>query len=127
MTQALATRGSKSPLCLVGQHRMQTVLALFQVGTIWIGSMGVGAVLKIMGFSDSQEMCPLVMFVRNWGFVLMLIPIAWVWVTLRLELHQPWYSKRLTLVTGLLLLASLAWFFILVAARAGSIMTRMGD
>jgi hypothetical protein len=112
---------------LVDQHRTQTILALFQVGTILVGSIGIGAILKAMGFSDIQEMSWLVIFVRNWGFILVLIPVVWVLMTIWMELHQSWYSKRLTLVSGLLLLGSLVWFFILVAARASSVLIRMGN
>lgn len=112
---------------LVDQYRTQTILATFQVGTILVGSIGIGAILKGMGLSDIREIFWLVIFVHNWGFILILIPVMWVLTTIWLELHQSWYSKRLTLVTGLLLLGSLVWFFILVAARASSVLMRMGN
>ena len=112
---------------LVEQHRTQTILGLIHVGTILFGSIGVGVILKAMGYSDGQEMAPLIVFVRNWGFILILIPVFWVLATIWMELHHSWHSKRVTLVSGVLLLAGLIWFFVLMAARASSILVHMGN
>lgn len=111
----------------VDQHRTQTILSLFQVGTILVGSIGIGAILKAVGTSDSQQISWLLLFVRNWGFLLILIPVGWVVATIWMEFHHSWYSKRFTLVTGLLLWASLMWFFFLMAARATMVSISMGN
>ena len=114
-------------MSLVEQHRTQTILGLIHVGIILFGSIGVGVILKAMGYSDGQEMAPLVGFVRNWGFILILIPVFWVLATIWMELHHSWHSKRVTLVSGVLLLAGLIWFFVLMAARASSVLVHMGN
>ncbi len=44
-----------------------------------------------------------------------------------MEFHHSWYSKRFTLVTGLLLWASLVGFFFHMAARAASVLISMGN
>jgi hypothetical protein len=111
----------------VEQHRTQTILALFHVGTILVGSIAIGLILKAFGYTDGQEMSWIVVFVRNWGFVLTLIPVFWVLSTIWMELHHSWHSRRVTLVSGVLLWAALIWFFILMAARASSILFRMGN
>ena len=112
---------------MMEQYRTQTILALFHVGTILVGTIGIGAVLKTSGFSEGQEMSRLAIAVRNWGFALVMVPVAWDFVTIRMEIHRWWHSKRITLVSGLLLWAALAWFFLHVAARANSILVRMGN
>lgn len=108
-------------------HRQQTVLGLFQAGAIMVGSILTGAIMKGVGYSDGQEISFFVLFVRNWGFALMIIPFAWVFATIWMERHHVWFSKRYTLLSGLLLLGLLCWFLIDVAARAGSVMVRMGN
>ena len=108
-------------------HRQQTVIGLFQAGAIVVGSFLTGAIMKGKGYSDDQEISFLVLFVRNWGFSLIIIPFAWVLATVWMERHHTWYSKRYTLLSGLLLLGLLCWFLIYVAARAGSVLVRMGN
>lgn len=100
-------------------------MALFHVGTIMVGSIGIGLILKGFGYSDEQAMSGIVIFVRNWGFVLTLIPFFWVLFTIWMELHYCWHSKRVTFVSGILLWAALIWFYILMAGRASSILYRM--
>lgn len=112
---------------IIEQHRPQTILALLQAGTVLVGSIGVGAMLKALGYSDIQELPWLLVFVRNWGFLLLVIPLAWVVITIWMEFHQAWYSKRYTILSGLLLIAALVWFFIRVASRVGSILVSMGN
>lgn len=112
---------------IIEQHRPQTILALLQAGTVLVGSIGIGAMLKALGYSDIQGLPWILVFVRNWGFLLLAIPLAWVLVTIWMEFHHTWYSKRYTILSGLLLIASLVWFFISVAARAGSILVSMGN
>lgn len=110
-------------------YRQQTILALLQAGVIVGGSLLVGAFMKALGYSDGQgqELPLVVLFVRNWGFSLVAIPLAWVLGTVWMERHQEWYAKRYTLFSGLLLFGGLCWFLIYVAARATSITMRMAD
>ena len=108
-------------------HRQQTVLGLFQAGAIMVGTILTSAILKSLGYGDGQEAPFVVFVVRNWGFILLAIPLAWVVATVWMERHHAWFSKRYTLLSGLLLLVLLCWFLLYVAARAGSILVRMGN
>lgn len=83
--------------------------------------------LKVLGDSEMQELPWILVFVRNWGFLLLVLPFAWVVMTIWMEFHHTWYSKRYTILSGLLLMASLISFFIYMAARAGSILMSMGN
>jgi len=103
------------------EYRMQTVLALLQAGTVVFGSFLVGLVLKSMGYAERFDELPLLYrFIRNWGFMLILIPLAWTVATIWMERHEAWFSKRWTLVSGLALLGALAFWMVILAAKAGS-------
>jgi len=57
-------------------------------------------------------------FVSNYGFLLLLIPLSWALITLRLEInHTDWFSKRWTFVSGLLLLGWLYHFFFQIGSK----------
>lgn len=101
-------------------HRLQTIFVLLQVGVIMAGSLTTGAMMKVMGYQEGirVDVLLLLLFVRDWGFLLILIPLAWTFLTITLEQRAYWYSKRWTIGSGLLVLAGLAW--LLVYAFGGS-------
>ena len=106
---------------LHGEYRMHTILILLQSGVIVLGSFLTGTMLKAMGYVDHLYELPfLVWFVRNWGFMLILIPLFWTLGSIWMDRYFDWYTKRWTLVSGLCLLALLTWFLLRVLARAGS-------
>ena len=107
--------------------RPQTVIALIQCGAIIAGCIATGVILKIFGYSGGQDIPLLVLFVRNWGFLLIAIPLAWVLITAWMEERRGWYSQRVTILSGLVLLVLMCWFLIYVAGRAASVMMRMGN
>ena len=78
--------------------------------------------LKIMERSNigpSDSFC--LWFVRNWGFLILIVPLVWALSTIRLERrHYDCFSKRTTFMTGLILLIILALFFIVTTALAGT-------
>jgi|688.fasta_scaffold50459_3 hypothetical protein len=109
------------------QYRIQTLFALLQSGVILFGSLLTGAIMKSMELAAQMEKVPLILrFVRDWGFLLILIPLAWIALTIRLERVCDWHTKRWTFISGLCLLAALAWFMALMIARAGSTTIHVG-
>lgn len=95
------------------QYTAQSVLVVLQSALIIGGSLTTASLMKLRGYPDPRQFWhPLTLFVREWGFLLILIPGLWVCWTIWCE-HQREYSfsKRSTIGTGLLLLALLAFFF----------------
>ncbi len=105
----------------LNEYRMQTILTLLQAGAIVFGSFMVGVTLKTMGYPDRfQELPLLYLFVRNWGFMLIVIPLVWAGATIWMERHENWFTKRWTLVSGLALFVSIVFWMVIMAGRAGS-------
>ena len=103
------------------EYRVQSVLALLQAGVIVGGCLFTGTILKARGYPDQFTEIPfLLLFVRNWGFLLILIPLVWAVLTIRMEQRSEWFSRRWTAISGFALLAALVWFVLLAMARAGS-------
>ena len=86
------------------------------------GCLFTGVILKARGYPDEFTELPLQLaFVRNWGFLLILIPLGWVALTIWLERTQAsWFSKRWTLMTGIGLGIALGCYVFASMARAGS-------
>ena len=102
-------------------YRIQTILGLFQAGIVVFGSLLTGVMLKAMGYPDRFQQIPFkLLFVRNWGFLLIAIPLAWAVGTIWMERNQPWHTKRWTLASGLCLSAWLVFFIAKTVGRAGS-------
>jgi hypothetical protein len=109
------------------QYRIQTIFALLQSGVILGGSLLTGAIMKSMELAAQMEETPITLrFIRDWGFLLILVPLAWIALTIRLERVCDWHTKRWTFISGLCLLAALAWFMALMIARAGSTTINVG-
>ena len=61
----------------------------------------------------------LAVFVRDYGFLLLLIPAGWVFATLWLERHRSdWLTKRWTILSGVAVLLFLAGLMMGAFARA---------
>lgn len=103
-------------------YRTQTYFAAIQAILIIGGSLMTAVILKSMGYPDRFSHLPFSLaLVRNWGFLLLAIPLAWALITIRLEQrHDRWFSRRWTFISGFALLAGLACFFLMTMARAGS-------
>ena len=60
------------------EYRLQGILGLLQSVLIVAGCMGVGVALKVRGYPDAFSEIPgHLFFVRNWGFLLILLPLMW--------------------------------------------------
>jgi hypothetical protein len=97
------------PMPIVRDHAMQSIFAAAQSLVIVAGSMFTATVLKVRGFPDARSDWPvLAVFVREWGFTLILFPAAWVLSTIWLERQRSErFSKRWTIFSGLVLVAVL--------------------
>lgn len=108
---------------IVRDYALQSILAATQSAVIVGGSMFTATIMKVRGY-DAETAANWhwqLVFVRNWGFTLILIPAAWVFATLWLERHrEAWFSKRWTLVSGVVLLCGLFFFMARMTTRAGS-------
>ena len=108
---------------LIREHTIQTVFAVLGSTLIVGGSLMTAKLMKARGFPDPDQFWhPFALFVRNWGFFLILIPGAWVawsiWLEDNPRIH---FTRRWTLVTGMLLLAGLAWLmFVAVILGSGA-------
>lgn len=108
-------------------YRVQSIFALLQLGVVIGGSLLVGTVLKLMGYVEGQPISAQLHFVRNWGFLLASIPLAWVTATVYLEKTNYAFSRRHTIASGSVLLVILFIFMFVSAGRAGSTLISIGD
>ncbi len=99
------------------ENATQTLLALLQCGIIIGGTLITTGVLKLHGYPDpEQQWPPISVSTREWGFLLLVIPLLWAPATIFLEWNRN-FPKRATLFTGLAILLALMWlFFIAVSA-----------
>lgn len=76
------------------------------------GIMATGAMLKARGYPDFHfPISPQVWFVRHWGLSLLIIPSAWVFVTVWLEARREGeFTKRWSIITGVVVLGILVVF-----------------
>lgn len=109
-------------------YRIQTILGHFHAGIIAFGFLLTGIVLKAMGYPDRFQHLPFkLLFVSNWGFLLIVISLIWVGGTIWLERNQAWHTKRWTLVSGLFLAAFLVVLMSRVVGLAGSSLIRVAQ
>jgi hypothetical protein len=104
------------------EYRLQRIIGALHAGIIMTGSLMLGVTLKVRGYPDEFADIPLLMlFVRNWGFTLILIPLAWVVYTIWSERDDTGsFSKRWTLISGIGLGLILIWFHSALVLQAGS-------
>jgi hypothetical protein len=105
---------------IVREYALQSILFLAQSMVIMGSSMFTATLLKVQGYPEARTTWPwLPVFVRNWGFSFIVIPAVWALATIWLERHRPdWFSKRETIVTGILLLLALGYLMARIALRA---------
>lgn len=99
----------------LNEHRPQSILMLLQVGTLVAGSLMTRAGMKALGYPLQQYSdWAFPTFVRNWVLLLVLIAAAWCLCTVWLEERMEWFTQRVTIITGVALLAAC----VLVAAKS---------
>ncbi|MDB6134329.1 MAG: hypothetical protein JWM59_2572 [Verrucomicrobiales bacterium] len=87
-------------------YRPQGILTLLQTGLIIGGCLLTRGTLKLFGYgTQAARFHDFPVFVRNWGLLLILIPAAWCLATVWSEERSHWFSQRMTLITGIVLLA----------------------
>ena len=106
------------------EYRIQGIFGALHSALIVGGCMMVATVLKVRGYPEKfTELSFQVAFVRNWGFLLILIPLAWVIITIWMERHRAaWFSKRWTIASGVGVGVALGWYLLGTMARAGSVL-----
>ncbi len=109
------------------EFKIQSIFVTLHAAIIIGGSMFTAMALKMMDRSDigpGNSFC--LWFVRNWGFFILIVPLLWALSTISLERrHYDWFSKRFTIVSGLILLSVLAYFFTVTTGMAGSSLIRL--
>lgn len=93
------------------EHSIQSVFAALDSMLIIGGSLMTAALMKARGFPDPNQFWhPFALFVRGWGFLLILIPGIWVVWSVWSESNPRFdFTRRWTIVTGLIVFAGLAW------------------
>ncbi|MEM1082797.1 MAG: hypothetical protein AAGI48_01635 [Verrucomicrobiota bacterium] len=109
-------------MILSDEFRTQAIIAALQCTLIIAGSMMVATMMKSMGYPEaSYDSRPLLLFIRSWGFLLILIPLAWVLITIYLERRSSeGFTKRWTIASGVFLFILLLGFFMGAVGQAGS-------
>lgn len=102
---------------IVRDYAMQSIFAAAQAVVIVAGALLTAATPRMRGGGSGGHWLPV--FVRDWGVLLLLIPAAWVIVTLWLERHRSdWFTKRWTILSGVLLLVALVLLMVHAFTRA---------
>jgi len=102
---------------IVRDYAMQSIFAAAHSVVIVAGAMLTAATPRMRGGDGGGPW--LALFVRDWGFLLISIPAAWVIATLWLERHRAdWFTKRWTILSGVLVLAGLILLMIHAFTRA---------
>ena len=95
---------------LVREHPIQTVFVLLQTLVLVLGSTLVAVSIKIYCVSGNLPVPGFSALVRDWGFLLLLVSGTWAFWTVALERNPAnGFTKRWSLVSGILLLVSLYW------------------
>jgi hypothetical protein len=76
------------------------------------GVISVGVFMKISGYPEFDKSRSGVMFMRHAGFLILLVPAAWVWLTVWYEGTSQSGPKVPTISTGVLVVLYLVLFFV---------------
>ena len=95
---------------MIPEVHISVRIALFQVFAVIVGVFMTRAAFMMSGYPESNlDWNGLALLVRNYGFNLLLIPVAWTIAATYLENYSSgWWSRRWTLTTGIVILAALA-------------------
>jgi len=104
----------------IREYAVQGALAAAQCAVIQVGSIVSVVLLRSAGYPDLNRDWPaLPAFIREWGPVAFVIPGAWVIATILLEQQRPYaFSKRETLISGVLLAGLLVVVYVIASLQA---------
>ena len=92
-------------------HGAQVVLVTLQSFVVLYGFLATGTMMKAVGYPEFDNFGWLLLAVRRAGWMLLLVPPLWAWVTLHFEASSAKFSRRWTVLTGAGLLWAFWWFF----------------
>ncbi len=102
-------------------YRPHCVLTILQACIIIAGSLFTRAVLKFMGYPlQDYEVQPLPVFIRDGAWLLLFIPLVWMSLCLWLEIHSPTFTRRASIVSGVILLALLTLLMAIAVSQAST-------
>jgi magnesium-transporting ATPase (P-type) len=95
---------------MIPEVHISVRIALLQFFTVIVGVFMTRAAFMMLGYPESNlDWNGLALLLRNYGFILLLIPVAWtITVTYLENCSVGWWSRRWTLATGILIMAALA-------------------
>jgi hypothetical protein len=76
------------------------------------GVISFGVFMRVSGYPEFDNFRSEVILVRHAGFLILLVPAAWVWLTVCYESTSQSGPKVLTISTGVLVVLYLVLFFV---------------
>ncbi|MEC5125932.1 hypothetical protein VSU19_04185 [Verrucomicrobiales bacterium BCK34] len=102
----------------IRDYTVQSIFVAIQATIIIYGIMVTGTLLKVNGYPEFDQFAWYSLFVRHAGFLILIIPGFWVWLTIWYDLSNRISPEAFTIVTGIVLMFLLYQFFSLSAAGA---------
>jgi hypothetical protein len=98
---------------MIHEVHVSVRLALLQVLTVIAGVFMTRAVFMMYGYPESElDWNSMALLVRNYGFLLLPLPVLWTYTAVYLENYGTGrWSRRWTICSGIFLLAALAFLF----------------
>jgi len=98
------------------EHRAQTYIGAVQLLAVIGGSLFLRAAVKgvddMLGPDQFYDYLKFLRPVSYYGWILLVVPIAWVTLTIRGERSDLWWAtKPLTITSGLVILLAITIFF----------------
>lgn len=108
------------------EYAVQTAIAALQCAVIQVGTLVSTILLRSAGYPDPAVDWPwLPVLIREWGPLAFAIPGAWVIATILLERRDAGaFTRRWTVVSGLLVAALLAGVYGLACSGLPSVLPR---
>jgi hypothetical protein len=104
---------------MIHEVHVSVRLALFQVILVILGVIMTRAMFMGTGYPDGDlAWNGVALLIRNHGYLLLLVPVAWTAATMYYENYGTgFWSRRWTVASGVALLVGLAFFFLWCCAN----------